>query len=68
MKRPSLHLNVEELDTIFSLGYTIHVRWISPVEGYEYRVSKIGATPDEPVLAYRKTARAAFNFIIRNSV
>jgi hypothetical protein len=67
MKKASL-LTVDELDKVFSLGYTIHVKWISPVEGYEYRVSKIGDTPDEHILAYRKSARAAFNFIVRNSV
>ncbi len=55
-------LSKQELDFIKESGYTIRVKWISPAEGFEYRISLMG---DEEVLAYRKSARAAFNFIMR---
>jgi hypothetical protein len=54
-------LSVKEIDLIQRLGYTIRSRWIGPVEGYEYKVAKMGS---EIALAYRKSSRAAFNFIV----
>ena len=41
-------------------GYSIRDVWIGPVEGTEYRVAYTGF-PE--ILAFRKSARAAFNFI-----
>lgn len=45
-------------------GYVIRVAWISPTEGYEYRVSLMG---HDEVLAYRKSERAAVNFANRHA-
>ena len=45
-------------------GYAIHVVWIGPLEGYEYRVYLMG-TPN--VLAYRKSWKAAVGFARRHS-
>lgn len=45
-------------------GYTIRVAWISPMEGYEYRVSLMG---QDEVLAFRKSERAAVNFANRHA-
>ena len=53
-------VTVQELDFIMKHGYSIRVSWIGPVEKFEYRVSQIG---QKEILAYRKSSRAAFNFI-----
>lgn len=62
-KRESTILTTqEELDFIFEHGFTIRSQWISPMERVEFRVSRLGV---EKVLAYRKSERAAYNFIVR---
>lgn len=57
-------LTDKELTYINSLGYTIRSKYIGPVEGIEYRVAKIG---EEKILVYRKSERAAYNFILKTS-
>ena len=64
IERQSSVLNSDEWARVFALGYTIRHRWIGPVERWEYRVSLLG---NGEVLAFRKSKRAAFNFIIRHA-
>ena len=55
-------LTVAEINQITAWGYCIRTMWISPIEGWEYRPCIMG---DKYPLAYKKTARAAYNFIKR---
>jgi hypothetical protein len=56
------NINICEMDWLFDHGYTITSKWISPNEGYEYRLHKLG---QEKVLAYRKSERACYNYAVR---
>jgi len=64
-KRPPANaLTADEFEFIFEHGYMIHCKWISPMERYQFSVDKMGHSgKDTPSLAYRKSLRAAYNFI-----
>lgn len=58
MVKSNRFLEVEESTWLFEHGYTIRSSWISPQEGYEYRLSHIG---ESKVIAFRTTMRGCYN-------
>lgn len=52
------NITAEELGWLFEKGYVIRSTWISPYEGFEYRLSEVGK---ESVLRFAASARACFN-------
>ena len=48
----------EETQWLYDNHFTVRSSWISPQEGYEFRLSYFG---DGKVLAYRTTLRGCYN-------
>ena len=58
MNKSNRYLEADEVRWLYEHGYTVRSSWISPEEGWEYRLSHIG---EEKVIAFRTTMRGCYN-------